>query len=488
MTAAGGRERLDSGTPGLDDVLTGGFLPGQTVIVSGGPGTGKTVLASQFLAAGDDSSLYICFEEREADLRRNAEALGIDLSNTTVVDLSADGDRFFAEESYSVFPTDEVEGEDLLDTIAEAIDSHDPTRLVIDPLSELRSLLPDGYQFRRNISSLINELRERETTTLCTTQYADDHTNVDLQFLGDVTIEIRRSTKHRTLEVTKFRGSASASGRHTYRIRSGTGGHVYPKLVPGDHHRESSREQLSSGIDELDALLGGGVEQGSVTVVSGPSGVGKTTVGTAFLRAAANRGQQSAAFLFEELRGDYLYRAAELGIDVREFVDDGSLVVEEIESLTQSPDEFAHSVRQAVEVDGADVVLLDGTAGYRLGLQGGDSQNSLTRELHALCRYLKRMGVTVILVEEVQNVTGEFTATSERISYLADNIVFLRYLEVDGEIQKAIGVLKKRFGEFEPTLRKLSITTGGVDVGEQLTGLRGVLTGTPEFVSRRDSQ
>ncbi|MFC7176129.1 ATPase domain-containing protein [Halosegnis marinus] len=475
-------ERVSSGTPGLDRVLNGGFVRGQTTVVNGGPGTGKTVLALQFLAAGD-SGLYIGFEEREEDLRRNAAALGIDLSEVAVLDLSADGDRFFDGEEYTLFPSEEVEGEDLIGEIAAAIDEHAPDRLVVDPLSELRSLLPDDYRFRRNISSLVNEMKRREVTTLCTAQ-SGEGTDRDLQFLGDATVEIERTTDHRWLEVTKFRGSGFAGGRHTYRIHGGTGGQVYPKLAPGEHSRERERTRLGSGTAELDALLGGGIERGSVTVVSGPSGVGKTTIGSLFLEAAAADGVRAQGYLFEELRDDYLYRCDQLGMNVGERYEDGSLRLEEVESLQRSADELAHDVRVAVEEEGVELVMIDGIPGYRLGLRGDESAEELTRELHALCRYLKRMGVTVILIDEVRNVTGDLTATDQQISYLADNIVFLRYMEVDGEIAKAVGVLKKRFGDFEQSLRSLAIDEGGVRVGDRLTGMRGILTGIPERVDR----
>jgi circadian clock protein KaiC len=301
----------------------------------------------------------------------------------------------------------------------------------------------------------------------------------DLQYLGNVTVEIERTTEHRPLEVTKYRGSEVAEGRHTFRIRGGTGARVYPKLVPGDYYRETSREPLSSGIDNLDRLLGGGIERGSITIISWPSGVGKTTTATAFLTAAAERGDRGMAFLFEELRADYLYRSAQLGMDVEGHVDEGLLNVAAIESLTQSPDEFAHDVRRAVEERDVEFVVIDGVAGYRLGLRSDDSAEQLTRELHALCRYLKRMGVTVVLIEEVSSITGEFVATSKNISYIADNLVFLRYLEVEGEIDKALGVLKKRFGAFEQSLRELEIDGDGLHVGDTLADYRGLLSGTP---------
>ena len=472
--------RVSSGTDGLDEVLDGGFVRGQTAVVTGGPGSGKTVLALQFLAEGD-SGLYIGFEEREADIRANAATLGIDLSDVTVLDLSASGERFFEGEEYTIFPHEEVEGEEMLDEIAATIDGESPERLAIDPLSELRSLVPDDYRFRRNISSLFNELKGREVTTLCTTQ-STDGSDRDLQFLGDATLDIDRETNHRTLEVTKSRGTDAVSGRHTYRIRGGTGGRVYPKLVPGDHQRDREREQLSAGVSGVDALLNGGIETGSVTVISGPSGAGKTTLGSLFLQTAAASGRKAAGFLFEELLEDYLYRSDALGLDVSDHYEAGRLDLTEIEALTRSTDEFAHDVRRAVETEGADLVMVDGIPGYRLALRGEKTQETLTRELHALCRYCKRMGVSVILVDEVRNVTGDLTPTNQRISYLADNILFLRYMERDGAVEKVMGVLKKRFGDFEQSLRRLDIGEGGVHVGEQLSGMRGVLTGVPEQV------
>ena len=476
-------QKVDSGTPGLDTILHGGFLPGHAAIVTGGPGTGKTIIALQFLAASDGKALYIGFEEREQELRRNADRLGLDLSGVSILDLSAKGDRFFSDEAYTLFSNEEVEGEELLGQIASAIEDQDIDRLVIDPLSELRSLLPDDFQFRRNISSLFNTLNDRDITTLCTAQPSDQEAEADLQFLGNTTIEIHRSTDRRSLEVTKYRGSETAAGQHTFRIHAGSGGCVYPKIVPGDHHRETTREPLPSDVEELNALLNGGIERGSVTIISGPSGVGKTTTGTHFLQAAAKRDERALAFLFEELRSDYLYRATQLGMDIEDLVEEGTFEVEEIEALTQSPDEFAHHVREAVEKREVEFVMIDGIAGYRLGLRGDESQEQLTREIHGLCRYLKRMGVTVILIEEIGAITGEFTATNTQTSYIADNIVFLQYLEVDGDIEKAIGVLKKRFGGFEQSLRKLRIDTGGLHVGEQLSGYRGILTGTPEQTS-----
>jgi len=167
-------------------------------------------------------------------------------------------------------------------------------------------------------------------------------------------------------------------------------------------------------------------------------------------------------------------------MQLEQFTDEGTLEIEEVEALSKTPDEFAAHVRTAVEDRNVEFVMVDGTAGYRQSLRGDDSPAQLTREIHALCRYLKRMGVTVILIEEISAITGEFAPTTHQISYLADNLVFLRYLEIEGEMQKAIGVLKKRYSGFETSLRQLSIDTDGLHIGSPLTGYQGLLTGIAE--------
>lgn len=482
-------EKATSGTPGLDTVLHGGVPEGHATIVNGEPGTGKSVLSLQFLSDAE-RGLYIGFEEREKELRRNAQGLDIDLSGVEILDLSPSGDEFFAGDSYTVFPAGEVDGEDLLDTIASRLETSEIDRLVIDPLSELRSLLPDDYQFRQKITALFNALTDRGVTTFCTVQTDSRSAESDLQFLGNTIIDLHRSTHHRTLEVTKYRGSNFQNGVHTLRIHDGEGGRVYPKLVPnGQEHLSYDRTQLPADVAGLDEMLHGGIERGSVTIISGPSGVGKTTTGSHFLEAAAKRGERGIACLFEELRPDYLQRSTDLGMELEQLTEAGEIEVEEIESLQQSPDEFAAHVTAAVAERNIEFVMIDGTVGYRQGLRGNQARSELTRELHSLCRYLKRRGVTVLLIEEVQHLTGEFSPTNHGISYLADNIIFLRHLEASGEIRKAIGILKKRYGEFENSLHGLTIEPNrGLVVGDALSGYQNLLTGVAEPIDTQNEE
>jgi circadian clock protein KaiC len=224
-------------------------------------------------------------------------------------------------------------------------------------------------------------------------------------------------------------------------------------------------------------MLQGGIERGTITLISGPPGVGKSSLAIQFMKEAASRDERSAAFIFEENRETLVQRCRATNIPVDAMLDRGTLNIIPVEALHYSADHLASVVRQEVEVKGARVVLIDSISGYRLSVRGED----LIGRLHALSKYLQNMGVTLILVNETEMVTGDFRATEVGISYLADNIVFLRYVEVNGRLKNVIGVLKKRLTSFERYMREMEITDDGIKVGRPVTGLRGVLKGTPEI-------
>ncbi len=472
--------RLSTGIPGLDEILQGGLLPRRTYLLRGGPGTGKTTLGFHFLTAGasrGETALFISMGEPEAALRANAERLGFDLSGIHFLDLSPTPEFFVQVETYDLFAPAEVEREPTTQAIVEAVESLQPQRIFIDAMTQFRYLAADPFQYRKQVLSFLRFLVEKGGTVLFTSEAGPDAPDEDLQFLADGIIHLGYERGERTISVTKFRGSPFLPGEHSMRITE-KGMVVFPRLMPAAFRREFVMESISSGIPELDALLHGGIERGTVTIISGPTGVGKTTLGLQFMKEAAGRGERSVVYLFEEEPAVLVERARAISVPIDAMLRQGTLAVVRVEPLTYTPDEFARMVREEVEERDARIVMIDSVSAYRLSLRGED----LTTHLHALCKYMANMGVTVILVLEVEAVTGEFRATEQGVSYLADNIIFLRYLEVKGELRKAIGVLKKRTSDFEKTLREFEITRYGVKVGPPLTGLRGILTGTPEWV------
>lgn len=477
--------RCSTGLPGLDEVLHGGLIPERAYLVRGGPGTGKTTLGLHFLMAGvaaGEKALLISLESSEGQLRADAASQGLALEGIDFLDLSPTRDFFAENRSYDIFSAADVERDPTTRLIVDTVTRLRPGRVFVDAVTTLRYLAPDAFQFRKQALSFLRYLVEHGATVLLSSEPTETVPDDDLRFMSDGIVQLEVSPEHgvmrRTLSVTKLRGSDFEGGAHSIRLTE-RGMEVYPRLVPVAHERAFVPEVIPFGLAELDQMVGGGLERGTITILSGPSGVGKTTLGMRFMREAAARGERAVAYAFEEQLDTLLHRCGSVGIPLQRLLDGGSLAVVPVEPLRFSPGEFALMVRREVEERGARVVMIDGIAGYRLTLAGDD----LIAHLHALGRYLKNMGVTVIFVNEMDTITGDFQATGVGLSYLCDNLIFLRYLEIGGEMRKAVGVLKKRVGDFEKTLREFEITGGGLRVGNPLAGLRGVLTGTPEQVA-----
>jgi circadian clock protein KaiC len=469
-----------SGIPGLDEVLNGGYIPGRAYLIRGGPGTGKTTLGLHFLAAGaenDEQGLFISLEESVVQLQNTAQALGFDLHKIAFLDLSPTTDFFAKVQTYDIFTPAEVEREPMTQIIVERVTELRPMRIFIDSMTQFRYFASDAFQYRKQVLSFLRFLREHGATVLFTSEDSQEAPDDDLQFMSDGVINLSFDNQERTLWVSKFRGGDFLGGYHSMQL-SERGVKLFLKLKPNFHQDNFSNEVISSGIPEIDELLNGGIERSTITILTGPSGVGKTTFGTQFIKEAAGRGERSVIYTFEETKEMLLQRCQGINIAVDAMQQLGTLSVVQVEPLRYAPDEFANLVRQEVEEKNTRIMMIDSVAGYRLSLRG----ENLISSIHALCKYLQSMGVAVLLVNEVEQITGDFRVTEAGISYLADNIIILRYFEIGGELRRAIGVLKKRMSNFEKTLREFEISRYGVKVGKPLTQLRGILSGVPEII------
>lgn len=474
------QDRLSTGIPGLDEVLDGGLVPAKAYLLRGGPGTGKTTLGLHFLATGvanGEKTLFITLGEPVEQIRKNAANIGFEPDTVAFLDLSPTSEFFTEVQTYDIFSPAEVEREPTTQKIIEQIETLKPQRIFLDAMTQLRYLSTDAFQFRKQVLSFLRYLVEQGATVLFTAEASTEAPDDDLQFMSDGVIHLTFSSMERTISISKFRGSDFRSGEHSMRINK-TGIEVFPRLMPQAYSQVFAKEAISSGIPDLDELLHGGFERGTITILTGPSGVGKSTLGLQFMKEAAGRGERSVVYAFEEWKETLLNRCQAVNIPVHTMIEQGTLSVVQIEPLHYTPSEFANLVRYEVEQKKARIVMLDSISGYRLSLRGDD----LISHIHALCKYLQNMGVAVILINEVETITGEFRATEVGISYIADNIVFLRYLEMYGEMRKVIGVLKKRMSDFERTLREYQITRYGIKVGKPLTNIRGILRGIPELL------
>jgi circadian clock protein KaiC len=392
--------------------------------------------------------------------------MGMDLEKVHFLDLSPTANFFTREQSYDIFSAADVEREPVTKSLIEQIELIKPQRIFLDAITQFRYLTQDQFQFRQQILSFLRFILDREITLLFTSEDSDRHPDDDLQFMSDGVIQLYSTSTGRSLVVDKFRGSGFLRGNHDLLIGD-RGIEVFPHLMPESYQRDFSLETISSGIPEIDELLHGGIERGTVTIITGPSEVGKSTLGLQFMKEAAGRGERSVLYTFEEKIETILHRCESINIPAHIMIKRGILSLVSVEPLQYTPDRFVHLVRQEIEKNNARIVAIDSTAGYRLSMQGED----LVRQLHSLCQYLKNMGVTVILINETQTIVGEeFKATETGLSYLGDNLIFLRYLELGGQLRKAIGVLKKRVSDFERNLREFQITKYGSDILPALIG------------------
>ncbi len=461
--------RASTGVSGLDEVLHGGLIEGRTYLISGPPGTGKTTLGWHLLTAGleaGESALYISFAEPEAELRANAALSGFDVSGVHIVDLSPSPELFARAETYDIFSVSEVEREPTTARIVEAVERIRPRRVFVDSMTHLRFLASDGFQFRRQALSFLRYLADKGSVVVVTSESTAETPDDDLRFIADGVIELDLAGRSRSLCVLKFRGSGFRTGLHTLVLGPG-GATVYPRLVPAQHGVLYSPDPVPSGLPALDRMLHGGIERGTITLISGPTGVGKTTLGIQFMVQAAKSGLRSTVYTFDEPAETLLRRCASIGMDVRGMMARGTLAVTDLEAQRYGPDEFANLVRRDVEDHGTRIVMIDSVSGYRMSVPGGD----LAERLHSLGRYLQNVGVTVLMVDELRELTS-FRATEVGISYLADNLIFLRYVErtINGtaQLRRGVGILKKRMSDFEKTVHDFAITSSGVRIGEVL--------------------
>jgi circadian clock protein KaiC len=480
----------NTGITGLDDVLMGGLARGRLYVIEGVPGSGKTTLAMQFLMAGarrGEPVLYITLSETANELRAVAQSHSWDLTGITVRELLPQEETLSGDDQYTMFHPSEVELASTTKLILQDVDRVKPTRVVFDSLSELRLVAGNPLRYRRQILALKQFFSVRNCTVLLLDDLtATDH-DLHVQSIAHGVILLQQMNpeyggERRRLRVVKYRGSSFRSGYHDYLINKG-GLDVFPRLVAAEHRHVKKAAKLPSQIPELDSLLGGGLEEGTSTLIVGGAGTGKSTIAAQICSAAASRGQKSVMFLFDESPNTLFTRCAGLGICVEEHNDKGLIRIVQIDPAEMSPGEFSHNIRQAVEEWGASIVVIDSLNGY---LNAMPEERFLTIQLHELLMYMNQQGVATILIGAHQGVVSSQMTTPVDASYLADAVVLLRYFESKGEVRQAISVVKKRGGAHERTIREFALGAGGIRVGDTLRNFRGVLTGVPVYEGPND--
>jgi circadian clock protein KaiC len=476
-------EQSSTGIRGLDDILCGGLTPHRLYLIEGVPGSGKTTLALQYLLEGarrGEPVLYVTLSETEEELRAMARTHRWNMDGITIRELVPPEESLQPAEQYTIFHPAEVELSETTRTILTDVERLKPARVVFDSLSELRLLAGDSLRYRRQLLALKQFFRGRRCTVLLLDDLTSPGRDLQVQSIAHGVLLLEQllpeyGADRRRMRILKHRGRKFRGGYHDYLIRAG-GLQVFPRLVASEHRREHHVEKLSSGIPDLDRLLGGGIERGTSSLVVGAAGTGKSTLAAQFVAAAAERGERSAMYLFDESIHTLLSRTDGLSIPLRRHVEAGRVTVRQIDPAELTPGEFAHSIRADVEEHGACCIVIDSLNGYLNAMPG---ERYLTIHLHELLMYLGQRNVATLLIGAHQGLIGGAMHTPVDASYLADAVVLLRYFETQGAVRQAISVMKKRGGQHERTIREFRLDENGIHVGAALDRFRGILTGVP---------
>jgi circadian clock protein KaiC len=479
------------GIEGLDDVLGGGLPRHHIYLVQGDPGVGKTTLAMQFLLEGarqGETGLYITLSETKEELEIVAESHGWDLRKIHLFELSSLQDNLKGETESTFFHPSEVELNRTTQTLLDEVERVKPLRLVFDSLSEMRMLAETSLRYRRQILRLKQYFAGHKCTVLFLDDRSADARDLQIESIAHGVLSLHRSSPEygiarRNLQIQKLRGVKFREGSHDLIITRG-GLVIFPRLVAAEHHVKFKRESFPSGIKELDALLGGGLDRGTSNMFMGPPGTGKSTIAIKFAIAAAKRREKVLFFAFDETIGTMKNRVTQLGMDIEPHTKSGMIRVEQIDPAEISPGELAHRIRDAVLKDKTRMVVIDSINGY---LNAMPEERYLNLQLHELLAFLNQQGIITIMVLAQQGLVGNMHTTVD-LTYLADTVVMLRYFEARGEVKQALSVIKKRSGNHERTIREIKMGKNGIEVCKPLASLQGVLTGTPSFIEKKTGE
>ncbi|MFP5077590.1 ATPase domain-containing protein [Rhizobium sp. YIM 134829] len=475
-----------TGIVGLDDVLGGGFSRRHVFLLQGQPGTGKTTIALQFLTEGTargERCLYITLSETDTELRETAAAHGFSIDGgLEIFELVPPESLLDADQQQSLLYSSDLELGETTKMIFEAFERLKPHRVVLDSLSEIRLLAQSSLRYRRQILALKHYFARSGATVLLLDDMTSDSGDKTVHSVVHGVVHLEQlapdyGAERRRMRVIKYRGQAFRGGYHDFVIRTG-GVAVFPRLRAVEHRGTFDNALLPSGIAEFDALLGGGIDRGTSTLLIGPAGTGKSLFALQFIFAAVARGERAVLFVFDEEIGVLFNRTKMMGFDLERLRDEGMVHIEQIDAAEISPGEFSHRLRERVSLSKASTVVIDSVNGYQASMP---EENALILHMHELLQYLNRQGTNTFLTVAQHGLVGDMRSPVD-VTYLADTVILLRYFEARGSVRRAVSVIKKRTGPHEDTIREFRIGEAGLSLGRALTNFQGVLRGVPVIV------
>ncbi len=476
--------RLPTGVPGLDEVLGGGLPEYSFTAIAGAPGAGKTTLAHQILfnlASPERPALYfsVMGEPMLKMLRYQQQMAYFDPAKV------GDAIRFISLSDALL--TQDLE--QVLADIVRRVEETGPSLVVLDSFHNIARVAvgraPGALDVPDFVQRLALHLTSWQATTFLLGAYRDDEVGRDAVFtVADGVLWLSQVTDHnsvvRKLQVVKMRGQEPMPGLHTTRLDQ-AGLQVFPRITSGRDGEQGGRARpqgrTATGVPGLDALVGGGLPTGDAVLVSGASGTGKSVLATQFIAAGVRQGEPGVIAVFEEHPQEYMRRAGALGLDLEEMARQGALAVIYLRPLDLSPDETLRAIRDAVARVGARRVVIDSVSGFELAL-APDFRQDFRESLYRLVGALTGTGVTVLMTMEIVQTTSELRFSPYIISFLTDDIILLRHVEIAGQLRTSLAVVKMRNSDHSRALWLYDITGQGLVVRQDLRDSRSGGVGT----------
>ncbi|MFO8032111.1 MAG: circadian clock protein KaiC [Desulfohalobiaceae bacterium] len=486
MNMKGALQKLPTGIPGLDAISMGGIPKNRTTLVAGSAGSGKTILAAQFLAEGirqsDQPGVFVTFEEPPEAIRQNMASMGWDLlrweqeGKLAFVDASAQ----VGEEATLIMGNFDMAA--LLARIERAVNSIKAKRVCLDSLGAVFTRFGDSSTIRNELFRITAILRELEVTSLMTAERTEEYGNISRQgveeFVADNVIILRNvleeEKRRRTMEILKFRGATHQKGEFPFTILHGEGCVVIP-LSEIDLEYKSTDLRITSGSLEMDNMCGGGFFRDSIVLVSGATGTGKTLMVTEFIAGGVRNQERCLLFAFEESREQFFRNATGWGVELRPMEEAGYLkVVCEYPEVSSLEDKLLQ-MQKIMEEFQPHRVAIDSLS----ALERVSTPKSFREFVLGITSYLKQLSTAGLFTSTAPTLLGGESVTEAHISTLTDSIVLLRYVELYGEMRRGLTVLKMRGSQHDKNIREFSIDGQGMHIGKPFRNIGGILAGQP---------